>query len=369
MTKVGIVLGWLLVNGLLFVNNGIVTTGEAGKYILEARYFVDTGHIASHNFLFYSVIIVLLSACIKLHLGFGWVIALQGAVALAATLSFHKTVQSLLRSPAIALGATALLLLNLPYQAFNCFLQTESLFQSVSLLLVGSLLRQKSYSTKFGLTLILTLLLLSVIRPTGLLYWPLAAIYICAQALKDRPLKIKLVAAALALGCALLMINFAMNTGGEFDFTLPFREEHIICGAPTLLTPRSIPSVGTGNSLFQLFYYVVHDFGNFIRLAGLKTLSFWAIYRNYYSTGHNAYLALFFYPIIIAAFLSFKSWERRGQQLQWIYLITPITITYLTVVLTCDDWSNRFFLSISPFLILLAAGKITSSGTSSRTRY
>jgi hypothetical protein len=355
MTKVGIVLGWLLVNGLLFIRYGIVTTGEAGKYILEARYLVDTGHIASHNFIFYSVIIVLLSACIKLHIGFGWVIAIQGALSLAATLSFHKTLQTLLRSPAAALIATALLLVNLPYQAFNCFLQTESLFFSVSLLLMCSLLRQKTYSNKFGLALMAALLLLSLIRPTGLLYWPLAGIYGGSIALKNRPVKIKLATAALAAVCALLLINFAMNTGGEFDFTLPFREEHIICGAPTLLTPHPIPTTGTGNSLFALLYYVTHDFGNFIRLAGLKTLSFWTIYRKYYSAGHNGYLAILFYPIIIGAFLSFQTWRRRNQLLPFIYLATPIAMTYGTVVLTCDDWSNRFFLSISPFLLLLAA--------------
>jgi hypothetical protein len=255
----------------------------------------------------------------------------------------------------VALVATALLLLNLPYQAFNCFLQTESLFQSVSLLLICNLLRQKSYSNKFLLILIATLILLSLIRPTGLLYWPIAGIYLGAQALKNRPAKTKLLVATLALLGALFVINFAMNTGGEFDFTLPFREEHIICGAPTLLNPRSIPTTGSGNSLFALFYYVVHDFGNFIRLAGLKTLSFWAIYRNYYSTGHNLYLAALFYPIIIGALLSFPAWKRNGRLLQFIYLITPVAMTWLTVVLTCDDWSNRFFLSISPFLLLLAA--------------
>jgi hypothetical protein len=137
---------------------------------------------------------------------------------------------------------------------------------------------------------------------------------------------------------------------------LPFRENHIICGAPTLLSPRIIPTTGSGTSLFSLLYYIGHDFGSFIRLAGQKTLSFWGVYRSYYSPTHNLYLAVYFYPITAMALFSLPRWQRRGQGLPLIGLLTPIAMTWLTVVLTCDDWNNRWFLSISPFLLLLAAG-------------
>jgi len=371
----GVVIGWLFVNGFFLLKNGMITTGEAGKYIHEAQSFLQTGHLESHNFIFYSVTIFLLSTCLKLHLGFGWVLVIQGGFALAATLSFHKTLLFLLRSPAIALIATGLLLLNLPYQALNTSLQTESLFQSISLLFVCRLLRQQSYSQQFLLTMLLYLAILTLIRPTGLLYWPLGAIYLGILALASQPPVIKIITVSLAMVGILIAINLAMSSGGEFDFSLPFREEHIICGSPTLLTPRAIPVSGSGNSVFSLLYYIFHDFGSFLRLAGLKTLSFWAIYRNYYSSRHNIFLAIYFYPIIILALLSLPRWKRNGLLLQYACLATPIAMTWLTVLLTCDDWSNRFFLSISPLLLLLAAGAwapsatATSSNTSSHNRY
>lgn len=351
-----IVMGWLLVNGFFLVKNGIYTSGEAGKYIYEAHYLLDNGHLGSGNFLFYSVVIFLLSACIKLHCGFAWIIAIQGALALAATLSFHKTLVAVLRSPIAASAGTILLLLNLPYQALNSSLQTESLFHSMSLLLICSFVRQNAWSGRFLAMMTLFLLVLSVIRPTGLLYWPLAGIYFFLFSKSSTTLK--LIAAGLTCLAMLSVINFAMNSGGDFDFTLPFREEHIICGSPTLLSPKTSPVSDSNSTLFSLLDFIAHDFRNFIRLAGLKTLSFWGVYRSYYSAGHNRYLALFFYPIIILALISFPWWKRRGQISSFLFLATPVAVTWITVILSCDDWSNRFFLGISPFLIFLAVGVI-----------
>ncbi len=350
---VGIILGWLLVNGFFLLKNGIITTGEAEKYIYQAHVLVRTGHFESPNFIFYSVIIFFISACLKFHLGFGWIVAIQTGLNLAAAFYFHKTILLVLRSSKLASIGTFLLLLNLPYQEFNTFLQTESLFHSVSLLLICSFLRQNKYSGRFLLTTLVTLLLLSVIRPTGFLYWPVAGFYLFAIALtKTRPI-VKFSAASAVLLLCLYAINRAMNSGGELDFMLPFREEHIICGTPTLLYPRQIGFNGPGNSLYSLLLYITHNFGRFIHLAGLKTMSFWAIYRNYYSPAHNLYLLAWFYPIILMALFSVPSWTRH-HLLPFLYLITPILLTWLTVILTCDDWSNRFFLGVSPLLIFLS---------------
>ena len=352
-TTAGIIIGWLLVNGFFLLKNGIVNTGEADKYIYQAHVLLRTGHFETPNFIFYSVIIFLLSACLKFHLGFGWIVVIQTGLSLAATIYFHKTLLLLLRSPKLAFIGAFMLLMNFPYQSFNTFLQTESLFHSVSLLLICSLIRQNKYSGRFLLTILITLLLLSVIRPTGFLYWPVAGIYLFAVALAKSHPALKISAAAAVLFLSLCAINRAMNSGGELDFMLPFREEHIICGTPTLLYPRQIGFNGPDNSLYSVLRYIIHDFGHFIRLAGLKTLSFWAIYRNYYSLLHNLYLVVWFYPIILTALFSVPSWFRH-RLLPFLYLITPILLTWLAVTLTCDDWSNRFFLSISPLLIFLS---------------
>src|ERR1700754_5099458 len=88
---VGIVVGWLMVNGFFLLKNGIIATGEAEKYIYQAHVLVQTGHFESPKFIYYSAIIVLLSACLKFHLGFGCVVAIQTGLNLAATFYFYKT--------------------------------------------------------------------------------------------------------------------------------------------------------------------------------------------------------------------------------------------------------------------------------------
>src|ERR1700759_5277114 len=72
-----IVLCWALINIYFYWHNVIVTTGEAGKYIDQARIFVATGHLSSPNFWLYFIPICLIAFCIKFHLSFGWMYALQ----------------------------------------------------------------------------------------------------------------------------------------------------------------------------------------------------------------------------------------------------------------------------------------------------
>jgi hypothetical protein len=39
-----------------------------------------------------------------------------------------------------------------------------------------------------------------------------------------------------------------------------------------------------------------------------------------------------------------------------VFMLTYIFFIMLTVLLSCDEWHNRFIFSILPFLLLLAAG-------------
>jgi hypothetical protein len=348
----GVLILWLFVNAFFLWKNGVVTTGEAEKYIYQAHLFAATGHLETANFWLYFIPISLLAVCLKLHLGFGWIVALQLFFNLSATLCFFRTVLYFLGSQRIAFAGTLLLLLNLPYQAFNTFLQTESLFQSFSLLFSCYLLRQKKLSAGSLATIFLALVVLSMTRPNGLLYWPATLLYLFLFALAKAPPVRKLAFGVIAAGLFILLLNTAMGSGGELDFLLPFREEHIICGLPTLLQPAGIHTAGAGNSLYALLYYITHNFGQFLRLSALKSISFWGVYRSYYSLPHNLFLAAFFYSITLAALFSVH-WWRKNLPLPFVFLLSIVLLTWVTVILTCDDWSNRIYLGISPYLLIL----------------
>jgi hypothetical protein len=356
---VALLILWTLVNGILFACQGIITTGEAHKYVRLANYFLANGHFPTPNFQYYSIIILLVASSLKFHLGLLAVVVIQLLLSLAATLYFFNTILKIFHSERTALAGAILLLLNIPYQSFNTAIQTESIFQSLSLLASCYLLRQEQLRARHLIGILLFIVLLSLSRPLGLLYVPAVFVYYYRTAFRQAgPVRrmIFLIASSLVF---LYVLDRAMGSGGEYDFMLPFQEEHIICGAPTLLHPLNFPVAGNGNSVYALIYYILHHPGQFFRLALLKSMSFWGIYRSYYSTLHNLALLLFFYPIIIMAALSLRHWWRQHRD-RLIYLLTLILVTWGTVILTCDDWNIRIFLSISPYLILLSSPLLSS---------
>ena len=356
--RVLILIAWAFVNGFFLAKNGIVITGEAEKYIREAQLFLQTGQLSAPKYWLYFTEIFLLSVCFKFRLGFVFAIAVQLMINLVATLSFCRMLQRIFDKQSIALLGTALLLFNQPYQEFNTILQTESLFYSLTLIYSCHLLSIKKWSAVKVTTNLLLLFCIVCTRPTGLLFLPPGFIYlylIFSQEMKV-PKKMGILAAMIA--AFLIILDKALGSGGGLDFMLPYRQENIICGVPTLSAIVPINTAENGNSIYGLFYYVAHNFSQFSRLAWQKTLAFFGLYRSYYSPGHNIYLVVYFSIIHITAIAGIRFWIKSGSYI-WIFLFSIIGLTWLSVVLTCDDWHNRFYLSISPYFVLLSMGFAT----------
>ena len=348
-----VLLLWMAINAYFLIRNGVVTSGEAEKYIRQAHIFIQTGHPETRNFWLYFIQIALLSLCLKAHLGFVFALSIQLLFNFLATFYFFKTVSILFDSGKIALVATILLLLDLPYQEFNVYLQTESLFQSFSLLLSCYILRIERISTARVGFILLSLFILSVTRPIGILYIPAAFFYLSFFGLRTKGPLIKIAFFSLSSLVFLYLLDKAMNSGGELDFMLPFREEHIICGCPTVHQARHFGLPPNSNALFSLIFYILHYFRDFSRLAALKTLAFWGLFRTYYSFSHNLALMAIFYPLSLMSFFGIFSWARKFP-FGLLYLLSVVLLTWATVILTCDDWHNRLYLSISPYIILLS---------------
>jgi hypothetical protein len=348
-----LLLVWLLVNLFILLHRGIYLQGESAKYIHQAHLLLETGRVETPNFWLYFLQIALIACCIKVHLGFYFIIILQLAVNLSAMLCFCRTTASLFQNKNTAIAGTLLLIFNYPYQEFNSFLYTESFFYSFTLILACYLTRIKTPTTR---NLTLTVLLVTLIcftRPTGLLFLPPTFLYLLFVCYKNRdPFPKIALLAALSVGF-LLLLDKALRGGGELDLMLPFRDEQVICGVPTLPGPAPIQTAANGNSIYGLLYYVIHNPAQFIRLAAGKTLAFFGLCRSYYSTSHNICLLLYFQGIHLAALAGIGYMIKRHKAAFFLYA-TFIALTWVTVMLTCDDWHNRFYLSISPFVILLS---------------
>jgi hypothetical protein len=348
-----LLLVWLSINLCILAFRGIYLQGESAKYIHQAHLLLETGRVETPNFWLYFLQIALIACCIKMHLGFYFVVILQLLLNLTAMLGFYRTTAALFQNKNTAMASTLLLICNYPYQEFNSFLYTESFFYSLTLILGCYLIRIKTPTTRNLTLTILLATLLCFTRPTGLLFLPPTFFYLLLVCFKNKnAFPGTALLAALTIGF-LLLLDKALNGGGELDLMLPFRDEQIICGVPTLQGPVPIRTTANGNSLYGLLYYILHNPAQFIRLAVLKTLAFFGLWRSYYSTGHNAYLIIYFQSIHLAALAGIGYMFKRFTAAFWLS-IGFITLTWLTVMLTCDDWHNRFYLAISPFIILLA---------------
>ena len=344
---------WAIVNGFLLAKNGMVTTGESEKYIEQARLFVQTGRFSSPNFRLYFTQISLLSLCLEIKMSFIFVVLIQLLFNLLSIFCFYNALLYLFKAKNVAFAGVAILLLNLPYQEFNTFLQTESLFYSFTLIFCCYLLRIEVFSLKKMLTIILSILVIVLTRPTGLLILPPVFIYLFLVFAGNLNGLYKTLILGSCMLLFLYLLNSALGSGGRLDFMLPFRDERIICGVPTLPHFIDIKTAGDGNSIYGLLYYVTHNFSQFSRLVWLRTVAFFGLYRTYYSWPHNLYLILYFYCILLMALLGVFYWT-KFQKSRSFFLLSFIFLTWLTVILTCDDWHNRFYLTISPYLILFS---------------
>jgi hypothetical protein len=344
---------WLLLNTFFLIHRGIFLQKESAKYIYEAQVFLATGRPGSSNFYLYFIQIILLAFCIKFHLGFFTAVLIQLFFNLIATAFFFKTIQYIFGNVRIAFVATLLLLSNYYYQEFNTFLYTESLFYSFTLILSCYIIHIQTLTAKKLLAVAGMLMVICITRPTGLLFLPPTFLYLFLVFFKNMPTWKKL---TLLTGISILflfLLNLALGSGGGLDFMLPFRDERIICGLPTLPAFLPIKTTDNGNSLYGLLYYLTHNTAQFLRVAGLKSVAFWGVYREWYSIRHNIYLIAFFGTLYLMTLISLGYWFRRNSNIL-CYLLSAMALNWVTVMLTCDDWHNRFFLSISPFLIILA---------------
>ncbi|MGH2564140.1 MAG: hypothetical protein ACRDE5_06490, partial [Ginsengibacter sp.] len=155
---------------------------------------------------------------------------------------------------------------------------------------------------------------------------------------------------SLSIFIFLIIINTMLQAGGSLDFMLPFKKENIICGVNGI-NNADVKTIEKGNSLQGIVYYIFNNEKQFLKLAKLKTLSFFGLLRTYYSLFHNVFLVLFFYPFYILSVIGiWKKIKQKDKRI--IYLVSIILLYWITTLLTCDDWHNRFILTVSPFLFL-----------------
>lgn len=340
-----------IVQAGLLLAFGIYTGEEAVKYTYEAGYFIEHGSFSQPKYIFYSgyIFLRILSDTVGAEATGMYIIQLL--INALATICFYKLVLRISGKHGGAFAGTLLLILCIPYQKWTAYLFTESIFFSLVIIYCYVLLASfKNRFTKPVLAVLLFLLLI-ISRPTGMLIIPATFAFISYHLFMNRQ---KLWAFAIWLpGIAglLLLVDAAMKGKGEFDFITPFIEEHIVCGVPER---TATANAGNGDSLRVLLLYISQHFTDFIQLGFRRLISFFGLIRPYYSAMHNLLLIAGFYPIYIFSTFGIRYMYRSVRPF-FIFSVVLVATFAFSVMLTCDDWHNRFIMPVMPVIFIYAA--------------
>ncbi len=345
---------WLIVQGILLVSLGINTGKEAIKYSEEANFFLNYHHFSEPKYIFYSAYIFLHIVFIKLGFETIGVYLFQLLANLLAMYLLFKTVITISKNTFTAFLSVLLLITCYSWQYWTVFLYTESFFCSLIItftyFLFGIAERRKHQLIIAGCLLVL----LVFARPTGMLFIPVLYFLLLYKLFRERKIIPALIAGAIILFIFFTLLNYAMRGGSSYDFMKPLIENNVLCYIPQQSTTQDASFQKSGNGLEDIVSYITQNPSQFLKLSGLKFLSYWGFTRTYYSSFHNWWLRCFFYPLYFFAIIGIWKLKKTHKNFV-IYTTGSLIIFTVSVMFTCDDWNNRFNMPIIPFVILLTA--------------
>ncbi len=341
---------WLIVQCMMWYFNGINTGGESERFIREANLLANGEDFTSPAFYLYIVQILLLAFVQTTGAGYTLLIILQMVLNLYALQRLYRFISKRRKSRKIAFAGGMLLLACIPYQLYNTFLYTESIFFSLVIIYTTVLLQVKKWNLKNALFIVLWLIALCFVRPTGLFVAFATLLYLTLH-LRKLSWLVKLPVVLLGTGIILFIIHFVLQTGRGIDPLTPFIYEHVICDVPRNQEGTELFLNEDRSGLTTLLSYVLNNPEHFAKLALRKTAAFFGLYRPWYSALHNAAIMIYFFALYIMIAVAVI---RRGLTPAFVFTACLTFVFWMFVIFSCDEWHNRFFLTLTPLLIICA---------------
>ena len=343
---------WLL--ALLFYvwKFGFIFQLEADKYIKEAHFILVNHHFSEARYLFYFTTIFIIAISYLLHIGLYGAVFIIMILNLLSYFYFYKALEYKFPNTGIPFFVCALLITFWPYQIWSVFLYTESLFYSMVVLLFANLLLFKKMNLRF---LIITFIILSIVilsRPLGILFVIPVLLFIY-QHLNKRQKLLFFCTVVLAVLVINKIVQLVFTTTSDWSMRRTFFDESIICDIPRP-SGRTLDLTENTNQLYDLFYYITHNFSIFLNLAITRLRYFFFMVRDYYSFAHNFYLLVYLFSLYILGIVRVKQvWRKMGNAVM-LFVFSSIILFAMAVAFQCDDYHNRFFLTLMPFFATLA---------------
>ena len=309
------------------------------------------------------------SVWLRLHAGWWGIVLGQIALSGLAALALYRAVRQLAggrRGPAAL--ATGLFLVWPDVQQFNCYLLTESLFISLSVLSFWAFVRVRHGGWRAWLVLGILLVLTALARPNGFVVAGavglagLASLYVN----KRRWFWLAAGGAVLASPLAVWWLNqklvsyFIVETylRGELMFATPVWAVH-----PS--APLVVPPAGIGQ-MSRVLHFAAHNPGFLAKLMLGKLLVFFSSIKPYYSLGHRLLSVLVLWPLY---YLAVRGASRGAVWLPARAFLAGVPLLQAAVVmLTVDDYDVRFLAPVLPFVFALAALQVGAGLAPARRR-
>ena len=344
---------WVVAELLLFGKFGFYFQMEAEKYVSEANFILQNQHLSQGRYLFYLSTILIIALSISMKIGLYGAVLIIMIINLAGYLYFFKALKRVFKSRLPAFLVILFLLSFWPYQTWSLFLYTECLFYSVVMFLFSRLLLFEKMDLKFvGSTFfILTLVIIS--RPLGVLFVLPVLSFLFFHLTRGQKIFFYgvVILAFFLLGW---VVQVVFTTTPDWNMQRAFLEENIICDMPAVISNTQLEVSDHPNQLFRLFFYITHNFSHFSGLALTRLKYFFLNTRPYYSSLHNAYLLISLFFIYACILIGIRSIKRTFPASLLAFMFSVIFFFALAIAFQCDDYHNRFFLTLMPLLTVLA---------------
>ncbi len=342
-----------IVQTLLFIKFGVVTQNEAAKYVSEGTLLATEGKLSHIKYFFYIPVISLVWLCKTLHISLFFAVLIQVILSGIAQFCFYKLCRSLTSYKA-AFITSLFLALFFPLQSWNFHLYSDSILISLSLVYLWFFYQYDRYQLSRHLLLALgVLVLITFSRPHGLLFIPPAILYLVFRKQSRKTLFINMGICVLLTGLMFLAALVIFSGGGDMDAMKPFIEEHIICFVPTATGDSNLILINSGSQMYDLWYYITHNPLHFLKLTGLKILSFFNLTRPWYTPINNYLLIVLMVPLYTSFLFGLKKFIKTNRS--FALLVIGLLLLYpFGMTLQCDDWHSRFTMAIIGALLCIS---------------
>lgn len=349
---------WLITTFVYYFVFGINTELEAEKYIIQAKNFISTGQLTETRYWFYFPTIFIIAISLYVKGGFILAIILQAVINFIAFSIFFRALKKTFTDSIYPLIIVTFLLLFWPFQSWIVFLYTESIFYSSIMILVSVMLTTKLLTLRSLIYIFAALLFVIMSRPLGIIFCGGVYLFLISISQKKHK-RILIFSSAVLFVISVLIINKIFSTISDWYILKPFIEENIICNFPSKKVNTDLILSDSKNPLMQLFYYIYYNTSHFLSYSFIKLKYFYLMQRPYYSNTHNFFLFINILPLYLLSCIAIFNKAQKFKSIL-VFSITTIILFTLAIILQCDDWHNRFILSLFPIFCVLGAIGLTS---------